>query len=132
MSNFVELGIKVDLSLVVKVVEDFDKLVDFVDQVEQVIDNLFDVSKGFEQVIKGVLCVEENVVCSVDKVVGVCECQVVVSWKVYDSVVGEIFIISQLEWVFFGNVVNIDDLICVESLFEWVCKVGLIMLQDEV
>ncbi|VFT26685.1 phage tail tape measure protein lambda [Pseudomonas aeruginosa] len=49
MSNFAELGIKVDSSPAVKAAEDLDKLVDSADQAEQAIDNLSDASKGLEQ-----------------------------------------------------------------------------------
>ncbi|HBP0509950.1 TPA: phage tail tape measure protein [Pseudomonas aeruginosa] len=131
MSNFAELGIKVDSSPAAKAVEDLDKLVDSADQAEQAIDNLSDASKGLEQATKGVSRAEEDAARSVDKAAGARERQAVASRKVYDSAAGEISIISQLERALSGNVANIDDLIRAESLLERARKAGLTTLQDE-
>ncbi|ANP62388.1 TPA: phage tail tape measure protein [Pseudomonas aeruginosa] len=131
MSNFAELGIKVDSSPAVKAAEDLDKLVDSADQAEQAIDNLSDASKGLEQATKGVSRAEENAARSVDKAAGARERQTAASRKVYDSAAGEISIISQLERALSGNVANIDDLIRAESLLERARKAGLTTLQDE-
>ncbi|HBO4168684.1 phage tail tape measure protein [Pseudomonas aeruginosa] len=131
MSNFAELGIKVDSSPAVKAAEDLDKLVDSADQAEQAIDNLSDASKGLEQATKGVSRAEEDAARSVDKAAGARERQAVASRKVYDSAAGEISIISQLERALSGNVANIDDLIRAESLLERARKAGLTTLQDE-
>ncbi|MCO7655881.1 phage tail tape measure protein [Pseudomonas aeruginosa] len=131
MSNFAELGIKVDSSPAAKAAEDLDKLVDSADQAEQAIDNLSDASKGLEQATKGVSRAEENAARSVDKAAGARERQAAASRKVYDSAAGEISIISQLERVLSGNVANIDDLIRAESLLERARKAGLTTLQDE-
>ena len=131
MSNFAELGIKVDSSPAVKVAEDLDKLVDSADQAEQAIDNLSDASKGLEQATKGVSRAEEDAARSVDKAAGARERQAAASRKVYDSAAGEISIISQLERALSGNVANIDDLIRAESLLERARKAGLTTLQDE-
>ncbi|MCO2180211.1 phage tail tape measure protein [Pseudomonas aeruginosa] len=131
MSNFAELGIKVDSSPAVKAAEDLDKLVDSADQAEQAIDNLSDASKGLEQATKGVSRAEEDAARSVDKAAGARERQAAASRKVYDSAAGEISIISQLERALSGNVANIDDLIRAESLLERARKAGLTTLQDE-
>ncbi|WP_225001831.1 phage tail tape measure protein [Pseudomonas aeruginosa] len=131
MSNFAELGIKVDSSPAAKAVEDLDKLVDSADQAEQAIDNLSDASKGLEQAAKGVSRAEEDAARSVDKAAGARERQAVASRKVSDSAAGEISIISQLERALSGNVANIDDLIRAESLLERARKAGLTTLQDE-
>ncbi|HCL3543881.1 TPA: phage tail tape measure protein [Pseudomonas aeruginosa] len=131
MSNFAELGIKVDSSPAAKAVEDLDKLVDSADQAEQAIDNLSDASKGLEQAAKGVSRAEEDAARSVDKAAGARERQAAASRKVYDSAAGEISIISQLERALSGNVANIDDLIRAESLLERARKAGLTTLQDE-
>ncbi|EPJ7843835.1 phage tail tape measure protein [Pseudomonas aeruginosa] len=131
MSNFAELGIKVDSSPAVKAAEDLDKLVDSADQAEQAIDNLSDASKGLEQATKGVSRAEENAARSVDKAAGARERQAAASRKVYDSAAGEISIISQLERALSGNVANINDLIRAESLLERARKAGLTTLQDE-
>lgn len=131
MSNFAELGIKVDSSPAAKAAEDLDKLVDSADQAEQAIDNLSDASKGLEQATKGVSRAEENAARSVDKAAGARERQAAASRKVYDSAAGEISIISQLERALSGNVANIDDLIRAESLLERARKAGLTTLQDE-
>ncbi len=131
MSNFAELGIKVDSSPAAKAAEDLDKLVDSADQAEQAIDNLSDASKGLEQATKGVSRAEEDAARSVDKAAGARERQAAASWKVYDSAAGEISIISQLERALSGNVANIDDLIRAESLLERARKAGLTTLQDE-
>ncbi len=131
MSNFAELGIKVDSSPAAKAAEDLDKLVDSADQAEQAIDNLSDASKGLEQATKGVSRAEEDAARSVDKAAGARERQAVASRKVYDSAAGEISIISQLERALSGNVANIDDLIRAESLLERARKAGLTTLQDE-
>ncbi|MGV5374418.1 phage tail tape measure protein [Pseudomonas aeruginosa] len=131
MSNFAELGIKVDSSPAAKAAEDLDKLVDSADQAEQAIDNLSDASKGLEQATKGVSRAEEDAARSVDKVAGARERQAAASRKVYDSAAGEISIISQLERALSGNVANIDDLIRAESLLERARKAGLTTLQDE-
>ncbi len=131
MSNFAELGIKVDSSPAVKAAEDLDKLVDSADQAEQAIDNLSDASKGLEQATKGVSRAEEDAARSVEKAAGARERQAAASRKVYDSAVGEISIISQLERALSGNVANIDDLIRAESLLERARKAGLTTLQDE-
>ncbi|MGU1148915.1 phage tail tape measure protein [Pseudomonas aeruginosa] len=131
MSNFAELGIKVDSSPAVKAAEDLDKLVDSADQAEQAIDNLSDASKGLEQATKGVSRAEEDAARSVDKAAGARERQAAASRKVYDSAAGEISIISQLERALSGNVTNIDDLIRAESLLERARKAGLTTLQDE-
>ncbi|WP_305826389.1 phage tail tape measure protein [Pseudomonas aeruginosa] len=131
MSNFAELGIKVDSSPAVKAAEDLDKLVDSADQAEQAIDNLSDASKGLEQATKGVSRAEEDSARSVDKAAGARERQAAASRKVYDSAAGEISIISQLERALSGNVANIDDLIRAESLLERARKAGLTTLQDE-
>ncbi|WP_434039065.1 phage tail tape measure protein [Pseudomonas aeruginosa] len=131
MSNFAELGIKVDSSPAAKAAEDLDKLVDSADQAEQAIDNLSDASKGLEQATKGVSRAEEDAARSVDKAAGARERQAAASRKVYDSAAGEISIISQLERALSGNVANIDDLIRAESLLERARKAGLTTLQDE-
>ncbi|ELM5333886.1 phage tail tape measure protein [Pseudomonas aeruginosa] len=131
MSNFAELGIKVDSSPAVKAAEDLDKLVDSADQAEQAIDNLSDASKGLEQATKGVSRAEEDAARSVEKAAGARERQAAASRKVYDSAAGEISIISQLERALSGNVANIDDLIRAESLLERARKAGLTTLQDE-
>ncbi|KSS36661.1 phage tail tape measure protein [Pseudomonas aeruginosa] len=131
MSNFAELGIKVDSSPAVQAAEDLDKLVDSADQAEQAIDNLSDASKGLEQATKGVSRAEEDAARSVDKAAGARERQAAASRKVYDSAAGEISIISQLERALSGNVANIDDLIRAESLLERARKAGLTTLQDE-
>ncbi|HGQ7300395.1 TPA: phage tail tape measure protein [Pseudomonas aeruginosa] len=131
MSNFAELGIKVDSSPAVKAAEDLDKLVDSADQAEQAIDNLSDASKGLEQATKGVSRAEEDAARSVEKAAGARERQAAASRKVYDSAAGEISIISQLERALSGNVANIDDLIHAESLLERARKAGLTTLQDE-
>ncbi|EPB6908090.1 phage tail tape measure protein [Pseudomonas aeruginosa] len=131
MSNFAELGIKVDSSPAAKAAEDLDKLVDSADQAEQAIDNLSDASKGLEQATKGVSRAEEDAARSVEKAAGVRERQAASSRKVYDSAAGEISIISQLERALSGNVANIDDLIRAESLLERARKAGLTTLQDE-
>lgn len=131
MSNFAELGIKVDSSPAVKAAEDLDKLVDSADQAEQAIDNLSDASKGLEQATKGVSRAEEDAARSVDRAAGARERQAAASRKVYDSAAGEISIISQLERALSGNVANIDDLIRAESLLERARKAGLTTLQDE-
>ncbi|EMD9533318.1 phage tail tape measure protein [Pseudomonas aeruginosa] len=131
MSNFAELGIKVDSSPAALAAEDLDKLVDSADQAEQAIDNLSDASKGLEQATKGVSRAEEDAARSVDKAAGARERQAAASRKVYDSAAGEISIISQLERALSGNVANIDDLIRAESLLERARKAGLTTLQDE-
>ncbi|HCF7308497.1 phage tail tape measure protein [Pseudomonas aeruginosa] len=131
MSNFAELGIKVDSSPAAKAAEDLDKLVDSADQAEQAIDNLSDASKGLEQATKGVSRAEEDAARSVEKAAGARERQAAASRKVYDSAAGEISIISQLERALSGNVANIDDLIRAESLLERARKAGLTTLQDE-
>ncbi|HHM0541152.1 phage tail tape measure protein [Pseudomonas aeruginosa] len=131
MSNFAELGIKVDSSPAAKAAEDLDKLVDSADQAEQAIDNLSDASKDLEQATKGVSRAEEDAARSVDKAAGARERQAAASRKVYDSAAGEISIISQLERALSGNVANIDDLIRAESLLERARKAGLTTLQDE-
>lgn len=131
MSNFAELGIKVDSSPAAKAAEDLDKLVDSADQAEQAIDNLSDASKGLEQATKGVSRAEEDAARSVDKAAGARERQAAASRKVYDSAAGEISIISQLERALSGNVANIDDLIRAEGLLERARKAGLTTLQDE-
>ncbi|HEK2227658.1 TPA: phage tail tape measure protein [Pseudomonas aeruginosa] len=131
MSNFAELGIKVDSSPAVKAAEDLDKMVDSADQAEQAIDNLSDASKGLEQATKGVSRAEEDAARSVDKAAGARERQAAASRKVYDSAAGEISIISQLERALSGNVANIDDLIRAESWLERARKAGLTTLQDE-
>ncbi|MED5006238.1 phage tail tape measure protein [Pseudomonas aeruginosa] len=131
MSNFAELGIKVDSSPAALAAEDLDKLVDSADQAEQAIDNLSDASKGLEQATKGVSRAEEDAARSVEKAAGARERQAAASRKVYDSAAGEISIISQLERALSGNVANIDDLIRAESLLERARKAGLTTLQDE-